>query len=94
MMFYVYIYIFQITFIITFILQSLSSTPKKDKDEPMKNFKKNLDQEQEQALLDKVNSHEYQARVQIRKFKRQKLIGLHQLEQKLLKEVISLACDN
>ena len=54
----------------------------------MRNFKKNLDQEQEQALSDKVSSHEYQAKVQIRKFKRQKLIGLHQLEQKLLREVL------
>lgn len=46
-----------------------------------------MDQEHEQALARKVSAHDYIAKVQIRKFKRQKLLGLHQLEQKLLKEV-------
>lgn len=53
----------------------------------MKSFKSTVDQELDQALSEKTQSHEYLSRVQIRKFKRQKLIGLHQLEQKLMKEV-------
>ena len=71
-------------------MQMAGSTPKK---EELKNLKRILDQEHEQAVTNKINSHDYIAKVQIRKFKRQKLLGLHQLEQRLLKEV-SLNCSS
>lgn len=65
----------------------MSATPKREKEEPLKNFKKELDQEQEDALTDKVRQHDHKGRVEIRRFKRQQLLDLHKLEQKLLKEV-------
>lgn len=41
----------------------------------------------EQALRDKEYSYSHNTEVQVRKFKRQQLLGTHQLEQKLLREV-------
>ncbi|XP_067928403.1 serine/threonine-protein kinase TAO1-like isoform X2 [Watersipora subatra] len=68
--------------------KTLASTPKKEKEE-VKHLKKALDQKHEQAVADMSNNQEYLSKVQIRKFKRQKMLGFHLLEQKHLKEELN-----
>lgn len=68
------------------IKKELDDTPKKQRDEAMKDHKGGLQKQQQVAEGTKVQEHLDDLKIRVRRFKRSKLLEFHLFEQELIKE--------
>lgn len=76
-----------------FFSQSFAdTTPKKTREESMRTHKESLLQQQSDAESGLLQRHKEFLELELRKFKRRKVLQKHQLQQQQLKEVSYITC--